>query len=149
MSILKNFTIIDLVQTRSASVATITGNTLKLNPQTAVELHYAPFVQVLVNPKGKQFAIRVCKEDDSNAVAFSKDENAQKGRPVKITSAAITDIIRKMAKWSPEENWNVPGIFFAEDDAIVYDINTAYSPVPKGGWSAKKKNDAAKKAVTE
>ena len=63
MSILSNFTVVDLIKTRSASVVTITGNALKFNVQTAAELHYAPYVQVLVNPKDKQFAIRVCKED--------------------------------------------------------------------------------------
>lgn len=62
MSILSNFTVVDLIKTRSASVATITGKVLKLNIQTAAELHYAPYIQVLINPKDKQFAIRACKE---------------------------------------------------------------------------------------
>ena len=35
MSILEKFTVIDLIKTRSASVATITGNVLKFNNQTA------------------------------------------------------------------------------------------------------------------
>lgn len=35
MSILSNFTVVDLIKTRSASVATITGKVLKLNIQTA------------------------------------------------------------------------------------------------------------------
>lgn len=39
MSILEKFTVIDLIKTRSASVATITGNVLKFNNQTASELH--------------------------------------------------------------------------------------------------------------
>lgn len=58
MSILEKFTVIDLIKTRSASVATITGNVLKFNNQTAAELHFAPYIQVLINPKDKQFAIR-------------------------------------------------------------------------------------------
>ena len=74
MSILDKFTVIDLIKTRSASVATITGGTLKFNNQTAAELHYVPYIQVLINPKDKQFAIRGCKEDAPNAVAFSKPE---------------------------------------------------------------------------
>ena len=37
MSILSNFTVVDLIKTRSASVATITGKVLKLNIQTAAE----------------------------------------------------------------------------------------------------------------
>ncbi len=53
MSILEKFTVIDLIRTRSASVATVTGNILKFNNQTAAELHYAPYIQVLINTKDK------------------------------------------------------------------------------------------------
>lgn len=34
------------------------------------------------------------------------------------------DMIRKMANWSAEDNWNVPGIFFADELALVYDVGT-------------------------
>ena len=143
MSILKNFTVVDLIKTRSASVATITGNTLKFNTQTAAELQYPAYVQVLVNPKEKQFAIRVCKEGEPNALAFSKKEGEQK-YPIKIASAVITDIIRKMADLPAEENWNIPGSYFADEEAIVYDMSTAYKPVSKGGgWAAKRAKEAA------
>lgn len=146
MSILKNFTVVDLVKTRSASVATITGNCLKFNIQTAAELHYPAYIQVLVNPKEKQFAIRACKEGEPNSMRFSKSANEQK-YPVKITSTAIVDIIRKMGNWPIDENWNVPGIYFAEEDAIVYDASTAYKPASKGGWTAKRQTEAALAAV--
>ena len=141
MSILDKFTVVDLVKTRSASVASISGNVLKFNRQTAEELRFASFVQVLVNPKEKQFAIRSCKEDAPNAIRFSKTEGEQK-LPVKINSVAVTDMIRKMAGWSEEESWNIPGIFFADADALVYDLSTATKPRPqKGGWTAKKQKE--------
>ena len=92
MSVLDKFTVVDLIKTRSASVATITGKVLKLNIQTAAELHYAPYIQVLVNPKDKQFAIRACKEDAPNAISFSKPEHEQK-YAIKISSAAVVDLI--------------------------------------------------------
>ncbi len=142
MSILEKFTVIDLVKTRSASVATITGNILKFNIQTAGELHYAPFIQVLINPKEKQFAIRACKEDAPNAVAFSKPEGEQKYQ-IKISAAAVVDMIRKMANWSAEDNWNVPGIYFADEEALVYDTNTAFKPAARGGWVAKRQKEEA------
>ena len=142
MSILDKFTVIDLIKTRSASVATITGGVLKLNNQTAAELHYAPYIQVLINPKDKQFAIRGCKEDAPNAVAFSKSEGEQK-YAVKISASAVVDMIRKMANWSAEDNWNVPGVYFAEDNALVYDVSAAYKPNPKGGWTAKRQMETA------
>ena len=146
MSILEKFTVIDLVKTRSASVATITGNILKFNNQTAAELHYTPYIQVLINPKDKQFAIRSCREDAPNAVAFSKPEDDQKYQ-IKISAAAVADMIRKMANWSAEDNWNIPGIYFAEADALVYDVSTAYKPSPKGGWTAKRQKEEAAAAA--
>ena len=123
MSVLDKFTVIDLIKTRSASVATIAGSILKFNNQTATELHYAPYIQVLINPKDKQFAIRACKEDAPNAIPFSKPEGEQKYQ-IKISAAAVVDMIRKMANWSAEDNWNVPGIFFADELALVYDVGT-------------------------
>lgn len=148
MSILEKFTVVDLIKTRSASVATITGNALKFNTQTASELYYAPYIQVLINPKDKQFAIRGCKEDAPNAVAFSKPEGEQK-YAIKITASAVVDMIRKMANWSAEDNWNVPGVYFAEDNALVYDVSAAYKPNPKGGWTAKRQNEEAVAAIAE
>ena len=161
MSILEKFTVIDLIKTRSASVATITGNVLKFNNQTAAELHFAPYIQVLINPKDKQFAIRGCKEDAPNAVPFSKPEGEQKYQikisylikvdfiadRIKISAAAVVDMIRKMANWSAEDNWNIPGIYFAEDDALVYDVGAAYRPSPKGGWTVKRQKEEAAAAA--
>ena len=63
MSVFDKFTVIDLIRTRSSSVATISGHYIKFNTQTAEELHYPPFVQLLINPKEKQFGIRVCNEE--------------------------------------------------------------------------------------
>ena len=146
MSILEKFTVIDLIKTRSASVATIAGTVLKFNNQTAAELHYASHIQVLINPKDKQFAIRSCKEDAPNAVAFSKPEGEQKYQ-IKISAAAVVDMIRKMANWSAEDNWNIPGIYFADDEALVYDVGAAYKPSPKGGWTVKRQKEEAAAAA--
>lgn len=129
MSILEKFTVIDLIRTRSASVATVTGNILKFNNQTAAELHYAPYIQVLINTKDKQFAIRASDKDAPNSLPFSKPEGEQKYQ-IKISNAAITDLIRKTANWSVEENWNIPGIYFADESALIYDVNAAYKLFP-------------------
>ena len=136
MSVLEKFTVIDLIKTRSASVATVSKNFLKFNNQTASELHYAPYVQVLINPKDKQFAIRGCKEDAPNAVAFSKPEGEQKYQ-IKINAVAVVDMIRKMANWADEDKWSIPGVYFADDGALVYDVSAAYKSSSKGGWTVK------------
>jgi len=148
MSILDKFTVVDLLKTRSASIATITGHTLKFNNQTATELHFAQYVQVLINVKEKQFAIRACKDDAPNAVKFSKPEEQQKGQ-LRINNAAVVDMIRKMAGWSFEDNWNVPGIYFADEVALIYDVSAATRPATRGGWAVKKEREAAARAAEE
>ena len=70
----EKFTVIDLIKTRSASVCTFTGNVVKFNIQTAQELHFPEYIQFLIEPKSKQFAIRACKEDAPNAIAFSNEQ---------------------------------------------------------------------------
>lgn len=124
---LDKFTVIDLVQTRSASVVNISGNYIKFNNQTAAELGYPPFVQFLYLEKKQQFGIRACKEDASNAVPFSKPTDKQKG-PIRISLPAVTSLIRRMAGWEADQAWNIPGIYFAEDNGLVYDVRTAFPP---------------------
>lgn len=51
MSMLEKFTVVDLIKTRSASVATVTGNILKFNVQTAAEMHFAPTCRFSSIPK--------------------------------------------------------------------------------------------------
>lgn len=139
---LKNFTVIDLIKTRSDSVATVSENAIKFNSATHIELHHASHVQFLISPKDKSFAIRACKAEAPNAVAFSKPEGEQK-YPIKISNAAIADAIRKMAEWTDGETWNVPGVYYADEEALVYGVGTAYKPASKGGWAARRKKEAA------
>ena len=106
---LEKFTVIDLIRTRSDSVATITGSAVKFNIQTAAELNYPAYVQFLIEQKNKQFAVRVCKEDAPNAVKFSRPKGEQK-YAVKVTFPVAVDMIRKLMNWSKEENWKVVSI---------------------------------------
>lgn len=124
MAILDNFSIIDIVRMRSASILSVHRNYLRFNRKTVEELEYSPYVQILSNVTAKQIAIRVCSEAAMNAVPFSKSKEEQKGA-VKLHIAAVADFIRKMTGWSREEQWNIPGVYFAEERAIVYDLNTA------------------------
>ena len=123
----EKFSVIDLIKTRSASVCTFAGNIVKFNVQTAQELHFPEYIQFLINPKDKQFAIRACKEDAPNAVRFSRPEGVQKAQ-IKISNATVVDIVRKLMGWNSEDNWNVPSIYFADEKGIMYALESAYTP---------------------
>jgi hypothetical protein len=145
---LEKFTVIDLIKTRSDSVATLVGGAIKFNNQTAAELRYPPYVQFLIQMKDKQFAIRACSADAPNAVKFSKPEDEQK-YPIKVGFSTAVDMLRKLMGWSPDDNWNVPGIYFADEQALVYDLASAYRPTRKGGWASKHQKEAAALAAEQ
>lgn len=148
---LKKFTVIELLETHSDSVANIKGNTIKFNNQTATELEYPPFVEFLVFPDEKQFAIRPCKECERNAVSFSKPKGERQYK-VTVTNAVIARLIRKMTGWDTAESWNVPAIYEPEENALIYDLKAAVKPVSKGGgWAEKRRREAeaAKAAAME
>ena len=48
---LEKFTVIDLIKTRSASIATLINGTVKFNVQTAMELRYPAYVQFSSKPR--------------------------------------------------------------------------------------------------
>lgn len=92
---LEKFTVIDLIKTRSNSVATVSGTNIRFNNPTAQELFYPPFVQLLISAKNKQFAIRDCKETDPNATKFSKPEGEQKYQ-ITVSEPTAADMIVKV-----------------------------------------------------
>lgn len=139
---LEKFTVIDLIKSRSASVLTIAGNTIKFNNQTAQELEYPEYIQFLVNAKDKQVAIRVCKENEPNSLQYCKDGVAPK-YAVKLSLPVVTSIIRKMTNWQEKDSWNIPAVYFADEKALVYDLSAAYAPTKKGGWSARRESESA------
>lgn len=141
---LKNFDVIDILNTRSKSVVNIHGNTLKFNLQTASELEYPQYVEFLINAKEKQFAIRRCKEENPNAIPFFKEEDKRK---VVVSHPVIVGLVRRMAGWGADENWDVPGIYDFDEKALIYPLKAAEQPKPnKGG---RKKSNKIAGSVTE
>lgn len=54
-----------------------------------------------------------------------------------------------MMNWNPEDNWTIPGIYFAEDQAIVHNLASAFEPKAKGGWNVKHEKEAAAQAALD
>jgi arabinogalactan endo-1,4-beta-galactosidase len=149
MSVLEKFKLVELITTRTDAVATfITGNQIKFNSATHVDLGYPAYIQLFVDEKGKQFAIKACKENDPNAMKFSKPAGEQR-YPIKITCAPAANAVRKVMEWT--QSMNVPGAIFADEGVIIFALEQAFPPVPKGGgWAIKRQRDAeAAAAATE
>lgn len=124
---LKNFTLIDILNTRSDSVVNVKGNTLKFNAKTAEELDYPQFVQFFINSKEKQFAIRPCKMKDEMAIPFC---NGREKKSIVVNQAVIAGLIRRMAGWTMDENWNMPAVYDVEENVLAYSVNAAEAPDP-------------------
>jgi len=140
MSVLEKFKLVELITTRTDAVATfVTGNQIKFNSATHVDLGYPAYIQLFVDEKGKQFAIKACKENDPNAVKFSKPAGEQR-YPIKITCAPAANAVRKVMEWAPEQGMNVPGAIFADEGVIIFALEQAYEPA-KGGWTIKRQRD--------
>ena len=115
MSVLEKFKLVELITTRTDAVATfITGNQIKFNSATHVDLGYPAYIQMFVDEKGKQFAIKACKENDPNAMKFSKPAGEQR-YPIKLTCAPAANAVRKVMEWTQEQSMNVPGAIFADE----------------------------------
>lgn len=143
MSVLEKFKLVELITTRTDSVATfVTGNQIKFNSATHVDLGYPAYIQMFVDEKGKQFAIKACKENDPNAMKFSKPAGEQR-YPIKLTCAPAANAVRKVMEWAPDQRMNVPGAIFADEGVIIFALEQASSPVSRGGgWAVKRQRDA-------
>ena len=124
---LKNFTLIDILNTRTDSVVNVKGNTLKFNVQTAEDLDFPQYVQFLINTKEKQFAIRPCGMKDEMAIPFC---NGRERKKVVVNQATVAGLIRKMAGWSMEDNWDMPGVYDVDEKALAYSVKAAAPPDP-------------------
>lgn len=132
---LKNFQVIELISSKTKALLTVYSNKLKFNVYTAPDLNYAPYVQLLMDPNGKCFAIRACGKDDPNAVPFSRPADAKPYPVVVRVPAAIQQICNAMG-WNDQTKYHtIPGQLFYEDKAIVFNLKDAdeFTITPRKG----------------
>ena len=65
-----------------------------------------------------------------------------------MTQTAVSDLVCKTMGWE-KPNWNVPGIYFADEQAIVYALDSAYEPKPRGIRTSKREEAETDDALTE
>lgn len=122
---LKNFQVIELISSKTKALLTVYHNKLKFNVSTAADLGYAPYVELLIDPNGKAFAVRACDKNKPNAVAFSRPANAKPYPIVLRVSAAIKQICNAMGWHDPNKYHTIPGQLFHEEKAIVFNLKDA------------------------
>lgn len=149
MSVLEKFKLVELITTRTEAVVTfVSGTQIKFNNATCADLGYPAYVQLFVDEKSKQFAIKACKENDPQAIKFSKPAGEQK-YPVKIGCPPAANTVRRIMGWVDDAGMNAPGAIFADEGVIIFALEKAYPVAPKGGRAAKKAVEAAANAAVE
>lgn len=137
MSVLSGFKMVQILNTRTEAVVTFYNNGLiKLNNAACADLGYAPYLEMFIDDKKKQFAILARQEETDNTAKFSKPAGEQK-YPIKFTCPAAVNAVKKMMGWTLETGMNVPGVLFSEERVIVFPLEKGYLPAPKTGGRKK------------
>lgn len=122
---LKNFVVIELISSKTKAAMTVYTDRLKFNTYTAPDLDYTPYVQLLMDTNGKNFAIQACAKDSVNAVPFSRPKDAKPYPIVVRTPQALKQIRTAMGWDDPQKYYVVPGQKFYDEQAIVFNLNDA------------------------
>lgn len=117
------------------SIVTIGRNGLSFNVRTADVLHRAAFVRVLLNAETGQLAVQAAPTLGPQSTPFFRPEVFKSNR-IKVNSRSMARQIRAVAGWGEDYTWNIPGVYSAKDDAIIYDLQRAVRPSGRGGWVA-------------
>lgn len=123
---LKNFTVIEVISSKTKAQLSFYPNKFKFNQFTAPDLGNPPYVQFLIDTNGKNFAIRVCEKTDENALAFVKRKQSAKAYPVSLACPIAADMIANLMDWHDDTKYYViPGQKFPDEKAIVFNLNDA------------------------
>lgn len=117
------------------SIVTIGRNGLSFNVKTADVLHRTTFVRVLLNAETGQLAVQAVPTLDPQSTPFFRPEVFKSNR-IKINSRSMARQIRAVVGWGEDDTWNIAGVYSANDDAIIFDLQRAVRPSERGGWAA-------------
>ena len=84
---LKGFKVISVYGNTSESTVTVTNKYFKFNADTAVELGYPKYIQMLIDADNKKFAIQATDEQDANSIEFKVSEPSESGKKSVINVA--------------------------------------------------------------
>jgi hypothetical protein len=79
---------------------------------------------------------------NNSAAPVIKEAAAEQKYPIKISCGAAANVVRKIMGWANDASWNVPGAIFADEGVIIYSLEQAFAPAPKGGWATRRMNEA-------
>lgn len=104
--------------TRSPNVC-FNHKQLKFSTACVRKFEKNSYVELLINPISRKFAIRPTTKDNRNAVEFSKPQ-AGKMFPKEIPCAAFGDTIYFLFGWNIDYKYRILGSLYEQDGEIAY-----------------------------
>lgn len=134
MSILENFDVVGVPRTFSVAEVRIMRNGLSFNIATASELGYPCFVRLFVSRDKTQIALQPCNKEDMNAMEFFTEKySSGKRRAIKVGNRALTTLLRAGINADLHIAIKAPGVRFAEENVVIFDIRQAAEAAKNGG----------------
>ena len=84
------------------------------------------YVEMLINPIKRQFAIRPTTKQNRNSVVFAKLSEG-KYIPKEVPAAAFTDTLYSLFGWNTDYKYRILGSLYEYDDEIAYIFETVNS----------------------
>ena len=122
----KNITleVIDL-NTNATPDIFINQNLITFSKRVLEDLNYPQKVQYCSSPTNNIFAIRVCKNNDAKATAFSKPKDEQTST-LTCGNKNLRDVIVKMIpNFNPKRRYKITGEYDHENRVMYFDMTTA------------------------
>ncbi|MDD4291093.1 MAG: recombinase family protein [Clostridia bacterium] len=92
---------------------------IKLSSVCVKKFKEKNYIELLINPLRRMFAIRSTSKDNRQGIYCSKLENGEY-QPKEISAAAFIDIIYSLMDWNPDCKYRIIGTLFENKSEIVY-----------------------------
>ena len=122
MSIFDGFTSFNFEE--GVPYVSITKNGVTFNKAVIMKLDYPAFVQLLINPEGKQIAIKSCAEGDQNSTSFFKKKETSNVLSVRWNVKDLLNTLQEITGWDlSSDGYRVDGTLIKEEGAMLFDLN--------------------------
>ena len=100
-------------------------NCVSFSKQLLFRLGYAHYVQVFINHIEKKLGIKVCEENDPNAIKFVPKDK-QKTDSLRWNNPQFTNDIRSLVSEDlSNQDFVCAGIYLPEENAVLLDMSSA------------------------
>jgi len=114
----------EFFETKETPFVTFDHKKIHFNTSCVRRFDKKNWVELLINPINRRFAIRPVNKENRNAVMISKTQ-VGKFHPVHIATAAFSETVYSLLGWNTDYRYRVTGSFVEQDGEIacLFDMN--------------------------